>query len=73
MASIDEVRHHAGLEMLNEDWSQQHYITKNYATADVIMNEGGETKNEQTQNSNDASGSETGQSGSGDGNSEEDN
>lgn len=72
MASIDEVRHHAGLEMLNEDWSQQHYITKNYATADVIMNEGGETKNEQTQNSNDASGTETIQSGSGDGDSEED-
>ena len=61
-ASIDEVRHHAGLKEINEAWSQQHYITKNYATADVIMNEGtegGENNNEQTQISSD--GSETGE------------
>lgn len=64
-ASIDEVRHHAGLEKINEPWSQQHYITKNYATADVIMNEGsaegGDTSaNEQNQNSENGSDSQTG-------------
>lgn len=40
-ASIDEVRHHAGLRELDEDWSTKHYITKNYATVDMV--EGGET------------------------------
>ena len=68
-ASIDEVRHHAGLKELNEPWSQQHYITKNYATADVIMNEGtegGENKDEQNQISQDGS-----ENNSGDGNDEE--
>lgn len=57
-ASIDEVRHHAGLKEINESWSKQHYITKNYATADVIMNEGtegGENKDEQNQISQDGS------------------
>lgn len=39
-ASIDEVRHHAGLKELGEDWSTKHYITKNYATVDMV--EGGE-------------------------------
>lgn len=54
-ASIDEVRHHAGLKELGEDWSTKHYITKNYATVDMI--EGGETDD----NSNTVqSGTETG-------------
>ena len=29
-ASIDEVREKAGLDILNEDWSKNHLLTKNY-------------------------------------------
>lgn len=43
-ASIDELRDKAGLYEINEDWSQKHYLTKNY---DGIQNvEGGENNAE---------------------------
>lgn len=67
-ASIDEVRKHAGLKEINEDWSQQHFITKNYQTADMTNQEGGENN---VNNSNTVqSGTET-ESGSGNTDSEE--
>lgn len=71
-ASIDEVRKHAGLKELNEDWSIKHYITKNYQTADMAASgeEGGENN---VNNSNSVqSGTETGtESGTGNTESEE--
>lgn len=36
ITSIDECRVEAGWNALNEDWSQQHFITKNYATANGL-------------------------------------
>ncbi|OUC52445.1 phage portal protein [Eggerthia catenaformis] len=35
--SIDEVRERTDLEVLNEEFSSKHYITKNYATSDQML------------------------------------
>ena len=35
--SIDEVRERTGLKVLNEEFSSKHYITKNYATSDQML------------------------------------
>lgn len=35
-ANIDEVRDKAGMPVINEKWSQEHYITKNYERIDKI-------------------------------------
>lgn len=39
--SIDETREKAGCHEIGENWSKQHYMTKNYTTADMTM-KGGE-------------------------------
>ena len=39
--SPDEAREKAGCHEIGEDWSQQHYMTKNYTTAEMAM-KGGE-------------------------------
>lgn len=38
-ASIDEVRDDANLPIINEEWSNKHYMTKNYDTAENIITE----------------------------------
>ena len=35
--SIDEVRRKANDAPIGEDWSQKHYLTKNYASMDEAM------------------------------------
>lgn len=43
--SIDEGRIESGYNPLNQEWSRQHYITKNYTTAAGNLLEGGENEN----------------------------
>lgn len=48
-ASIDEIREEEGYEELNEPWSKEHYITKNYAKMeDGLTEKGGERDDENT-------------------------
>ena len=44
--SPDEAREKAGYHALGEEWSKQHYMTKNYTTADIAA-KGGELANEE--------------------------
>lgn len=44
--SPDEAREKAGCHALGEEWSKQHYMTKNYTTADMAA-KGGELANEE--------------------------
>ena len=53
--SIDEVRTKAGLRGLGEDWSEAHYMTLNYTTAEAAHENGG---NSDTRNNNNNEGGE---------------
>ena len=39
--SVDETREKAGDHAIGQEWSQQHYMTKNYTTADMAAKGGG--------------------------------
>lgn len=70
-ASINEVRHHAGLKEIDEEFADTHYITKNYQTADMAASgEGGENNNVNNGNSV-QSGAEGSEAGTGSADSEE--
>lgn len=43
VACIDEVRKRLGMNLLNTDFSQQHFITKNYEEIEKTRKEGGES------------------------------
>lgn len=45
-ANIDEVRNEEGYEEIGEDWSKEHYITKNYGKIEDVLDEKGGGKNE---------------------------
>lgn len=45
-ASIDEVRDEEGYEEIGEDWSKEHYITKNYGKIEDVLDEKGGEGNE---------------------------
>lgn len=47
-ASVDEVRKEAGWNELNQPWSKKHWMTKNYAVADTMLDslEGGDNNEE---------------------------
>lgn len=35
---VNDIRMHLGLEVINENWAWQHYMTKNYSTVEDILN-----------------------------------
>lgn len=45
-ASIDEVRERAGLDIIGEEWSSKHLLTKNYDFMEKVLKEGGKTSEE---------------------------
>ena len=67
--SINEVRHHAGLKEIDEEFADIHYITKNYQTADMAAN--GEEDSNNANNSNSVQGGSQTGTDSGSGSSEE--